>query len=53
MGIMYRNASGEVRTFQCIGDADTAVLAQLIILRERVNASAELNSHEYHIEYPK
>ena len=53
MGIMSRNALGEVGTFQRISDANTAVLAQLIILRECVVAFVAGDSHEYHSEYPK
>ena len=36
MGIMSRNASGEVGTVQRISDANTTVLAKLVILRECV-----------------
>ena len=45
MGIMSRNASGEVGTVQRISDADTSVLAKLTILRERAVASAAGNSY--------
>ena len=53
MGIMSRDASGEIGIVQRIGYADTSVLAQLIILRECVVAFVAGDNHEYHSEYPK